>query len=174
MAIKRNYVNNRQLYETMKVYHAQVQEAKAKGTEKPRVPNYVGECLFLIATKLSNKPQYYMYTFKQEMISEGVINCLEYIDNYNPNRYDNPFAYFTQIIKNAFLRRIERESKIRYHQYKMRLAQMSPSEYKNADSLIAFVQSYDEYERKKLEKAKKKDKLAANNVAAFFTKKELT
>jgi hypothetical protein len=169
---KRNYVNNRQLNDTMKVYHAQVQEAIANGTEKPRVPNYVGECLQLIATKLSNKPQYYMYTFKQEMIYEGVLNCLQYIDNYNPNRYDNPFAYFTQIIKNAFLRRIEKESYIRYNQYKMRLAQMSYSEMKRADQMIAFVENYELYERKKLEKAKKKDKLSSNNVVAFFTKKE--
>jgi hypothetical protein len=45
------------------------------------------------------------------MISDGIENCVQYIHNFNPERSQNPFAYFTQIIHYAFLRRIQKEKK---------------------------------------------------------------
>ena len=45
------------------------------------------------------------------MISDGVENCLQYLDNFNPTKSNNPFAYFTQIIYYAFVRRIQKEKK---------------------------------------------------------------
>jgi DNA-directed RNA polymerase specialized sigma24 family protein len=45
------------------------------------------------------------------MISDGIENCLQYLDNFNPAKSSNPFAYFTQIIYFAFIRRIQKEKK---------------------------------------------------------------
>ena len=45
------------------------------------------------------------------MISDGIENCLQYLDNFNPKTSNNPFAYFTQIIYYAFVRRIQKEKK---------------------------------------------------------------
>ena len=45
------------------------------------------------------------------MISDGIENCLQYIHNFNPEKSNNPFAYFTQIIYYAFIRRIQKEKK---------------------------------------------------------------
>ena len=45
------------------------------------------------------------------MISDGIENCLQYLDNFNPDKSNNPFAYFTQIIYYAFIRRIQKEKK---------------------------------------------------------------
>ncbi len=45
------------------------------------------------------------------MISDGIENCLQYIDRFNPEKSSNPFAYFTQIIYYAFVRRIQKEKK---------------------------------------------------------------
>ena len=42
------------------------------------------------------------------MISDGIENCLQYLDNFNPKTSNNPFAYFTQIIYYAFIRRIQK------------------------------------------------------------------
>ena len=53
------------------------------------------------------------------MISDGIENCLQYIDNFNPEKSQNPFAYFTQIIYYAFLRRIQKEKKHLYTKYKL-------------------------------------------------------
>lgn len=98
----------------MQDYIEKYNYAKLNNTPAPRVPDYVGQCLLLIATRLASKPNFSGYTYKDEMISDGIENCLMYIHNFDPNKTNNPFAYFTQIIKFAFLRRIEKEKKQQY------------------------------------------------------------
>lgn len=109
-----NYVDNKQLYAVILEYKAEVQEAKQSGAGKPQIPNYVGECILLIAQRLATKPNFINYSYRDEMISDGIENCISYFDNFDPAKSDNPFAYFTQIIWFAFLRRIEKEKKHLY------------------------------------------------------------
>ncbi len=52
------------------------------------------------------------------MISDGIENCVSYINNFDPEKSQNPFAYFTQIIYYAFLRRIQKEKKQLYIKHK--------------------------------------------------------
>ncbi len=106
-----NYVNNKEFLEAISVYRKKVLEAKEKGLPKPRVPNYIGDCFLKIATHLSYKPNFVNYMFRDEMISDGIENCLQYIHNFDPEKSNNPFAYFTQVIYFAFLRRIAKEKK---------------------------------------------------------------
>ena len=108
---KENYVNNREFLDALMVFRQEVAAAKESGGKRPRVPNYVGECFLKIATHLSYKPNFVNYMFREDMICDGIENCLQYIDNFNPEKSTNPFAYFTQIIYFAFLRRIQREKK---------------------------------------------------------------
>jgi len=114
----KHYVNNKEFLENMIVYRDSVIAAKENGLARPRVPEYIGSCLFKIATHLSRKPNFVNYTFRDDMISDGVENCLLYIDNFNPEKSTNPFSYFTQIIYYAFLRRIQKEKKHLYVKYK--------------------------------------------------------
>lgn len=107
----KHYVNNADFLAAIKEYRAKVHEAREAGQEKPLVSNYIGECLLKIATHLSYKPNFINYTFKDEMISDGIENCLMYIDNFDPSKSSNPFAYFTTIIGYAFIRRIQKEKK---------------------------------------------------------------
>ena len=104
---KEHYVNNKEFLAAMVDFRNNVQLAEKNGDERPRVTPYIGECLMKIAVHLSHKPNFINYTFKEEMISDGIENCLQYIDNFNPEKSQNPFAYFTQIIYYAFLRRIQ-------------------------------------------------------------------
>lgn len=99
-------------------YRQAVQESKANGTPRPQIPNYVGSCILMIAKRLCTKPNFINYSYKDEMISDGIENCISYIDNFDPNKSDNPFAYFTQIIYFAFLRRILKEKKQIYIKHK--------------------------------------------------------
>ena len=85
---------------------------------KPQIPNYVGRCLLQIANRLATKPNFANYTFKDDMISDGIENCVSYIHNFDPEKSNNPFAYFTQIIYYAFLRRIQKEKKQLYIKHK--------------------------------------------------------
>jgi DNA-directed RNA polymerase specialized sigma subunit len=85
--------------------------AQERGDPKPQITNYLGECFLKIATHLSFKPNFVNYIFKDDMISDGIENCVMYIHNFDPEKSQNPFAYFTQIIHYAFLRRIQKEKK---------------------------------------------------------------
>ena len=105
------YVNNKEFLEAISVYRNKVIAAKEAGKPRPRVPNYIGECFLKIATHLSYKPNFVNYMFREDMICDGIENCVQYIENFNPEKSKNPFAYFTQIIYYAFLRRIQKEKR---------------------------------------------------------------
>ena len=106
-----HYVNNKELLEALIVYREKVAIAKEKDLPKPRITNYLGSCFLKIATHLSYKPNFVNYMFRDDMISDGIENCVQYIHNFDPEKSRNPFAYFTQIIHYAFLRRIQKEKK---------------------------------------------------------------
>ena len=106
-----HYVNNKELLEAMVVYRKKVAIAKEKGTTPPPISNYLGECFLKIATHLSYKPNFVNYMFREDMVCDGIENCLQYVDNFDPEKSKNPFAYFTQIIYYAFLRKIQKEKK---------------------------------------------------------------
>jgi hypothetical protein len=106
-----HYVNNKEFLAALITYRENVEIAKLRGETKPRIPNYLGECFLKIATHLSFKPNFVNYMFKDDMICDGIENCVQYIHNFNPEKSQNPFAYFTQIIHYAFLRRIQKEKK---------------------------------------------------------------
>ena len=104
-----HYVDNKKLLEEMKKFKKDCKDADAVGDNMPPVPDYVGECFLKIANGLSFRPNFINYTYRDEMISDGIENCLQYVYNFDPNKSNNPFAYFTQIIYFAFIRRIQKE-----------------------------------------------------------------
>ena len=110
-AKKEHYVNNKEFLEAMIEYKIKCDKAKARNRKNPPVTNYIGECFLKIANHLSYRPNFINYTFRDDMISDGIENCLQYMDNFNPDKSKNPFAYFTQIIYYAFIRRIQKEKK---------------------------------------------------------------
>ena len=106
-----HYVNNKEFLAALIKLREDREIAEIRGKEKPRIPRYIGECFLKIATHLSFKPNFVNYMFKEDMISDGIENCVQYIHNFTPEKSQNPFAYFTQIIHYAFLRRIQKEKK---------------------------------------------------------------
>ena len=109
-----HYVNNKDFLDALIEYREKCVKASEEGKPKPIVSNYIGECILKIATHLSYKPNFINYSYREEMISDGIENCLQYLDNFNPDKSSNPFAYYTQIIYYAFLRRIAKEKKQSY------------------------------------------------------------
>ena len=120
-----HYVNNKEFLAALIEYRKEVRLAAEKeipniteeqlktwkSPNKPPIPNYIGECILKIATHLSFKPNFVNYMFKDDMISDGIENSIQYLHNFDPEKSQNPFAYFTQIIHYAFLRRIQREKR---------------------------------------------------------------
>jgi hypothetical protein len=114
----KQYVNNADFLQALVEYQDKLKLAKKNKTQLPVIPNYIGECFMKIAEGLSHKPNFINYTYRDEMISDGIENCLMYFGNFDPTKSKNPFAYFTQIIYYAFLRRIQKEKKQTYVKYK--------------------------------------------------------
>ena len=106
-----HYVNNKEFLAALIKYREDREIAQLQDKPRPVIPRYIGECFLKIANHLSFKPNFVNYMFKEDMISDGIENCVQYIHNFNPEKSRNPFAYFTQIIHYAFLRRIQREKR---------------------------------------------------------------
>ena len=109
-----HYINNKEFLRCLIEYQADIVKCKEEGKSKPYVTDYIAMCFLQIAQRLSYRPNFINYTYKDDMISDGLENCLAYMHNFNPDKSKNPFAYFTQIIYYAFLRRIQKEKKQQY------------------------------------------------------------
>ena len=163
-----HYVNNKEFLAAMVEYKKLVNKAKREGKKDPRVPDYIGECFLKIANHLSYRPNFINYTYRDDMISDGIENCLQYLNNFNPDTSNNPFAYFTQIIYYAFIRRIQKEKK--QTTIKQRMIQeanyddlaLQPGEDRDfKNQFTEFLQKntvIDEPEKKKKKTTKKKSK----------------
>lgn len=114
-----HYIDNKKFYAALVDYKVLVDEAKSQGNPQPQVPNYIGDCFIKIATHLSYKSNFINYTFKDDMISDGIENCLTAVAKFDPSKSSNPFAYYTQIVYFAFIRRIQKEKKQQATKYKI-------------------------------------------------------
>jgi hypothetical protein len=114
----KHYVDNTKFLEEMSAWKKEVNHAEKKGKDRPPVSTYIAECFIKIAEHLAQRPNFINYPFKEDMVGDGIENCIAYAHNFDPEKSSNPFSYFTQIIYYAFLRRIEREKKQSYIKYK--------------------------------------------------------
>lgn len=105
------YVDNDKFYDALVEYKAQCDQALADEKEKPIVPRYIGECLLLIAKNLAKRYNFNGYSWREEMVGDAILDALLYLDKFDTVKYKKPFAYFTQNMFNAFVRRIEKEKK---------------------------------------------------------------
>lgn len=139
---KNNYIDNKKMYAEFIEYKKLCMQSKNKKHPTPKIPDYIGECFLLLANNISHKPNFFNYTYKDEMISDGIENCILYAENFNPKKSKNPFAYFTQIIYFAFIRRIGKEKKQLYIKRKMVENSMFDDTLVNHDDLEGGVPSY--------------------------------
>ena len=116
---KVHYVDNKLFFSEMEKWKTEIEESDEVDDLPPMVTEYMGECFYKIATHLSYRPNFINYTYREEMIGDGIENCIRYAKNFNPEKSKNPFAYFTQIIYYAFLRRIAKEKKQTHVKNKM-------------------------------------------------------
>jgi DNA-directed RNA polymerase specialized sigma subunit len=133
-----HYVNNEQFLAALIEHKNNIKKASELGLEKPQVSNYLGECFLKIATHLSYKGNFVGYSYRDDMISDGIENCLVAADKFDPEKSSNPFAYYTQIIYFAFVRRIQKEKKQQATKYKM-------LENVDLEQLLAHSEGNEEY-----------------------------
>ena len=178
-----HYVDNKVFLQAMTEWKNRCKVAEKENKDRPQVTNYIGECFLKIATHLSYRPNFINYTYRDEMIADGIENCLQYCGNFDPEKSSNPFAYFTQIIYYAFIRRIQKEKKQLYIKFKsMQNYEISPefvnfmeydedfkgsSDYKNSDFRVMVDEFVDNFEKSKKKKAVKK-KSEPTNLELFM------
>jgi hypothetical protein len=166
---KNHYVNNPDFLKAIVQYKKDCRKAKREGIPKPKIPDYVGTCLMLIAENFSHKPNFLSYSFRDEMIADAIENCIMYFDNFDPKKSKNPFAYFSQIIYFAFIRRIHKEKKQLYVKYKsteqigvldeyeqFELEEMGgiTKQFEMYDNISEFIENYEKSKEKKKKKKK--------------------
>ena len=169
MAKQKHYINNADFLKALVDYKEASKKAIKNSAPLPPIPNYIGECFMKIAEGLSHKPNFINYTYRDEMMSDGIENCLMYFNNFNPEKSKNPFAYFTQIIYYAFLRRIQKEKKQTYVKYKateqmgildefemLELEDGTSMQFQLYDNIAEFIETYETAKENK--KAVKKPK----------------
>ncbi len=180
---KVHYVDNAEFLEAMIEYKKQYHISKENNEELPIISEYLGSVFLKIAQRLSFRPNFINYAFKYDMISDGIENCLHYIHNFNPEKSTNPFAYFTQIIYYAFIRRIQKEKKQLYIKFKsMQNYEINSTydgsanegdnvdltgDYKNSDFRVMVDEFVDTFEKSKKKKAVKK-KPEPSNLELFM------
>jgi len=187
-----HYVDNKEFLEHMVKYRKSVLEAEENNESPPQIPDEIGTIFWKIANHLSFKSNFISYGFRDDMIADGVENCIQYIHNFDPDKSKNPFSYFTQIIYYAFIRRIQKEKKQLYVKYKSlendSIMQggdmMSEEDYNNVtslgfaklyDNMSEFIHNYeDSVEKKKAIKTsktpkskKRKSGSNSNNILQF-------
>jgi len=176
----KHYVNNADFLAGLIEYKRLCDVADKAKEIQPQVPNYIGECFLKIAEHLSHKPNFASYSFRDEMIADGIENCMMYFRNFNPEKSKNPFAYFTQIIYYAFLRRITREKKQLYVKYKateqlgildefemLEDSEGNARQFELYENISQFIYNFEEAKRKKKEeKIKGLEKFVEPDVAA--------
>jgi hypothetical protein len=166
---QKHYINNPDFLRALIEYKEAKDLSTKNKTAPPPIPNYIGECFMKIAEGLSHKPNFINYTYRDEMMSDGIENCLMYFDNFDPTKSNNPFAYFTQIIYYAFLRRIQKEKKQTYVKYKateqmgildefemLELEDGSSMQFQLYDNIAEFIETYEDAREKKKEVKKPK------------------
>jgi DNA-directed RNA polymerase specialized sigma subunit len=168
---KKNYINNKEFYQAMVEYKKAVREAEECGDAPPIIPRYVGECIYQIANRLAYKPNFINYSYRDDMIADGLENAVMCVNNFDPEKSTNPFAYFTQVIYYAFIRRIQKEKKQLYVKHKVTENSVITGTAVSGDSdaggpnyidlnndyMSDFVEKYEEsMEKKKKPKVEKK------------------
>lgn len=113
-----DYVSNQELYDALVEYRKKSGDAENAGRKKPKLPDFIGECILKIASRLSYRPNFANYPYREEMVSDAVLNCVTYIDNFDPSKSTSPFGYLTQICWFSFVRIINKEKREKYTQYK--------------------------------------------------------
>lgn len=117
--VAKHYINNQQMLQAIIAWRAEIEQANIDNPPTPRIPDYLGECFMLIATRLATKPNFYSYTFKGDIVGQALLQCCISAHKFDPTKSSSAFAFFTQVCFNSFLRVLNDESAVAYRKLKL-------------------------------------------------------
>ena len=157
---RKHYVNNKKLLEDIITY-----KEKCKSTGKTLViPNSIAIDIMRICDHLSYSYKFINYSYRDELVADGIMNCVQAVENFDPEKSNNPFAYLTMVCFNAFVNRINKEARQNYVKHKNfynamngdLLDEIQPQRNKEGISLIEQTDRIIEQYEEKLRKAREK------------------
>lgn len=110
---KNNYIDNKLFTAKLTAFLQEKESDESITLRDHPSGDYIGLCIMEICQNLAKKSNFVNYTFKDEMISDGIENCVKAALNFKYEISSNAFGYFTQVAFNAFVRRIQLEQKQR-------------------------------------------------------------
>jgi hypothetical protein len=112
------------------------------------VSDKLAEMISKISNKLSYASNFINYSYREEMVGDGIIRMMKALisKKYNRSKGTNPFSYFTRIAFNAFRNRIKKEKHIhetheKYQNEFMLMAENFNSYSKNKNSRISNMEN---------------------------------
>jgi len=175
-----HYVNNAEMLEAIKTYKTRLKDARDNGTNEPRIPEYLGKCVLMIANRLSHKSNFINYSYRDDMVLDGIENCIQCMNSFDPDKSSNPFSYFTQVIYFAFLRRIAKEKKQSYIKGKL-IQDMAFESFELQDhdddgdfrnAYAAFMQANSTFDDSFIKNKEKKKKIKQEQSLENFIEKD--
>ena len=194
MSKSNHYIDNEKFTAAIIEHRNKYLEAKKHNKPKPQLSNYIGQCFIDMSNNMIRKMSFGKglnfidYTFKDECVEDAIENCLRYAHKYNPEAISKrtgeqiqsgAFAYFSQIIYFAYIRRIYKENTQLYVKYKMaeNIAILSEDEILELeefelgdtilfDNISEFIEKYET--RMKETKAKLKKKEVLSDIDKFI------
>ena len=175
-----HYVNNAEMLEAIKTYKTRLKDARDNGANEPRIPEYLGKCVLMIANRLSYKSNFINYSYRDDMVLDGIENCIQCMNSFDPDKSSNPFSYFTQVIYFAFLRRIAKEKKQSYIKGKL-IQDMAFESFELQDhdddgdfrnAYAAFMQANSTFDDSFIKNKEKKKKIKQEQSLENFIEKD--
>lgn len=97
------------IYLTNKELLAEVVRSKEKG----RMSEELAKMLQLLCFRYSRKGNFVNYSYNEDMRSYGMLMLVRTWQSFNPAKSSNPFAFFTQCLKNSFVQYLNQEKRQR-------------------------------------------------------------
>ena len=145
-----HYINNKEFHNEMVAW---------LDSGVPKIPDCLARKFLLLVERYGNSAGWRNYTWLDEMKGDAIIDILRYAKNYNPEKYQNPLAYFTQYAWSAFVRRMYKEEKnyldrLKYIQNSIMLDDIdstSDASQRNENQTLVFLQGHVDEEIKKIQ-----------------------
>lgn len=102
MARKKNYLNNKDLM-------AQFLLSK----EQNRMTEEFAKMIMTLARRYASKPNFSGYSYIEDMEAFAILQVCRAWHQFNPEKSNNPFAYYTQFVKNSFFQFLGKEKRVR-------------------------------------------------------------
>lgn len=98
----RNYLSNHNILEQLRL-------SKQQG----KMNNELAKMIRLLCERYASKGNFSGYTYVEDMMSYALLNICKNWALFDETKYDNPFAYYTQYIKNSYIQYLKMEKKQR-------------------------------------------------------------